>query len=341
MVLSTVKLTILLTTFCHSVVHAAEPLDIPKNVPISNIISSANEQLAAGNPQDALAHFDVAISRDPQNYLTIFKRGAAYLSLGKPLQAQHDFDRVLSIKPDFEGALVQRAKLKSKQGQWKKAKEDYAAAGVKNGREIEELEEAESAVKAALDSSKSGDWDSCINQASKAIALASVAADLRDLRARCRLERGDAIEAISDLQHLSQLAPNSIEPYLKSSASLFYSLGDTEKGLSQIRKCLQSDPDSKPCRQLMKREKSLQKRLDEISDNMEKRKYAGAVKLLVSSAKERGILQEVMDDVDEFKEAGYIHPKSPQILRENLLETICRAYIEVCHLLYSDCSYLD
>ena len=332
--LSTIKLTILLATLSHSIAYAAEPIDIPKDIPISSIISSANEQLAAGNPQDALAHFDVAISRDPQNYLTIFKRGATYLSLGKPLQAQYDFDRVLSIKPDFEGALIQRAKLKSKQGQWKIAKEDYATAGIKHGREIEELEEAELAAKAALDSLKSEDWDSCISQVSRAIVVASVAADLRDLRARCRLERGDAIEAISDLQHFSQLSPNSIEPYLKSSALLFYSLGDTEKGLSQIRKCLQSDPDSKSCRQLLKREKALQKRLNEVNDNMEKRKYAGAVKLLTPSTNERGLLQEVADDIEEYKEAGYIHAKSPRILRETLVEITCSAYIEVCNVIY-------
>lgn len=329
MVFSALKFTLLFSLSYQSVAFANKPLDVSNDTPISSIISSANEQLAAGNPRDALAHFDIAISRDPHNYLTIFKRGATYLSLGKPLQAQHDFDKVLSIKPDFEGALVQRAKLKSRQGRWSGAKEDYAAAGIKHGREIEELEEAENSVKLAIDSSKNEDWDSCIVQAGKAIAVASAVAEIRELRAKCRLERGEVIEAISDLQHLSQLSPSSIEPYLKTSALLFYSLGDTEKGLSEIRKCLQSDPDSKSCKQLMKREKSLQKRLRELGELMEKRKYSSAVKLLTASSKERGLLKDILDDFDEYKEAGYIHTKSPRILYANLLETTCQAYIEV------------
>ena len=329
MVFSAIKFTLLFSLSYQSVAFANEPLDVSNDTPISSIISSANEQLAAGNPRDALAHFDIAISRDPHNYLTIFKRGATYLSLGKPLQAQHDFDKVLSIKPDFEGALVQRAKLKGRQGRWSGAKEDYAAAGIKHGREIEELEEAENAVKLAIDSSKNEDWDSCIIQAGKAIAVASAVADIRDLRAKCRLERGEVIEAISDLQHLSQLSPGSIEPYLKTSALLFYSLGDTEKGLSEIRKCLQSDPDSKSCKQLMKREKSLQKHLNELSELMDKRKYSGAVKLLIASGKEQGLLKDLLDDFEEYKEAGYIHIKSPQTLHASLLEKTCQAYIEV------------
>lgn len=329
MVFSALKFTLLFSLSYQSVAFANEPLDVSNDTPISSIISSANEQLAAGNPRDALAHFDIAISRDPRNYLTIFKRGATYLSLGKPLQAQHDFDKVLSIKPDFEGALVQRAKLKSRQGRWSGAKEDYAAAGIKHGREVEELEEAESSVKLAIDASKNEDWDSCIVQAGKAIAVASAVAEIRELRAKCRLERGEVIEAVSDLQHLSQLSPGSIEPYLKTSALLFYSLGDTEKGLSEIRKCLQSDPDSKSCKQLMKREKSLQKHLHELDELMEKRKYSSAVKLLIASSKERGLLKDIFDDYGEYKEAGYIHAKSPQILHANLLETTCQAYIEV------------
>src|ERR1700709_1535385 len=77
--------------------------DIPSDVPVSQLLKSANAHLAAGKSSDALSFFDAAISRDPQNYLSIFKRGAAYLSLGKSTQAEKDFNRVLELKPGFEG----------------------------------------------------------------------------------------------------------------------------------------------------------------------------------------------------------------------------------------------
>ncbi|MCJ1305993.1 hypothetical protein MMC08_008810, partial [Hypocenomyce scalaris] len=66
---------------------------IPSDTPIASLVSSAKANLAKGNSNDALTYFDVAISRDPQNYLTIFQRGATYLSLGRNAQASQDFDK--------------------------------------------------------------------------------------------------------------------------------------------------------------------------------------------------------------------------------------------------------
>ena len=329
MLTSRIKSALLLTALSFASTFANQASESLKDIPISQILNLANEQLTAGNHQDALAHFDSAILRDPENYLTIFKRGATYLSLGKPLQALHDFDKVLAIKPGFEGALLQRAKIRSRQGQWQSAKEDYKTAGKGGIKEMAELEEAEVASGLAKNSIKKKDWDSCISQASVAIAVASAAPELRDLRAKCRLERGEAIEAVSDLQHLSQLSSGSIEPYLQISALLFYSLGDTEKGLSQIRKCLQSDPDSKPCREMMKREKALQKRLKNLQATMEKRQFNAAVNLLTSKSKENGLLQDVLDDIQNYKDKGYINAHLPKILHETLLDKTCEAYIEV------------
>lgn len=113
----------------HSLVAAITPSEIPDDIPVSSLLNSANTHLAMGQTSDALTYYDVAISRDPNNYLTFFKRGATYLSLGRTTQAQSDFDKVLTIKPGFEGALIQRAKIKSKGGNWDAAKEDYLAAG--------------------------------------------------------------------------------------------------------------------------------------------------------------------------------------------------------------------
>ena len=86
--------------------NALSTSEIPTDTPVSQLLKDASIKLATGNAQDALTYFDVAISRDPKNYLTFFKRGAAYLSLGRTVQAQSDFDKVLELKPGFEGALV-------------------------------------------------------------------------------------------------------------------------------------------------------------------------------------------------------------------------------------------
>ena len=161
--------------------------------------------------------------------MTYFRRGAAYLSLGKAAQAQHDFDKVLEIKPGFEGALVQRAKIRARKGEWAAARKDYQAAGKTD--EAAEVEEAQGAAVLALEAAEKGDWEGCVTHAGVAIMVAGAAYDIRKARARCRFERGEVIEGIGDLQHLLQMNKDDTQPHLQSSAMAFYSLGETDKGL--------------------------------------------------------------------------------------------------------------
>ena len=303
--------------------------EIPSDTPIASLVSSAKANLAKGNSNDALTYFDVAISRDPQNYLTIFQRGATYLSLGRNAQASQDFDKVLSLKPDFEGALLQRARIKSKNADWEAARRDYAAAGKTEGTELSELLEAQGAASLAVDAEKSGDWDGCVSHAGAAIMVASTSLSLRRLRARCRFEKGEVFEGVSDLGHVLQISPGSTEPHLQISSMMFYSIGDTEKGIAQMRKCLHSDPDSKACSRLYRREKQLDKVLKQILGFKEKRQFNSAVKMLVGSGDEAGLLQDVRDDVNEAKESGMIHKNSPNELYSSLVEEICDCYLEV------------
>ena len=303
--------------------------DIPADTPENQLIASANSNLSAGKAQDALIYFDLAIQRDPQNYLTLFKRGATYLSLGRNVQALHDFDKVLSLKPGFEGALMQRAKIKARNSDWSAARADYEAAGKKGGPEIAELDGAENAAKLATEAEKQGDWEACVSQAGAAILVAGSALDLRQRRARCRFEKGEVMEGISDLQHVLHMSSGLTEPHLQISAMAYFSLGETEKGLSQVAKCLQSDPDSKTCKKLRKREKAIDKILKKAKQLAEKRQFNSAVKLLVKNGEDVGLLQEVKEETEELKKQGLIHPKASDGLYQSLVEMACQAYMEM------------
>lgn len=309
--------------------YCLSPSEIPSDTPISSLVSSAKSNLAKGNANDALTYFDVAILRDPQNYLTIFQRGATYLSLGKNAQATQDFDKVLTIRPDFEGALLQRAKIKSRNAYWVAAKEDYVRAKKTETAEYAQLEEAWGAASLAADAEKAGDWEGCVGHAGTAILVASTASSLRQIRARCRFERGEVLEGVSDLAHVLQISPSMIQPHLQISSMVFYSVGDTTKGIEQMRKCLRSDPDSKACSKLFRREKQLDKILNQISAFREKRQFNSAVKLLVGVGEDPGLIQDVKNDVKEAKEAGHIHKNSPNDLYSTLVEMACDFYTEV------------
>lgn len=315
-------------------IHCISPSEIPSDTPVASLVSSAKSHLAQGKANDALTYFDVAISRDPRNYLTIFQRGATYLSLGKNDKASHDFDKVLTIRPDFEGALLQRAKIKGRSADWAAAKEDYVRAKKTESADFTQLEEAWGAASLASDAEKAGDWESCVGHAGTAILVASTALTLRQLRARCRFERGEVLEGVSDLAHALQMSPSAIEPHMQISTMMFYSMADTDKGVEQMRKCLRSDPDSKTCSKLFRREKQLDKALKQASGLKEKRQFNSAVKLLVGTAEDPGLMQDVKGDVKEFKEAGYIHENSPDELYSSIVEMACECYTEVHELLY-------
>jgi DnaJ family protein C protein 3 len=110
---------------------------------------------------------------------------------------------------------------------------------------------------------------------------------------------------------------------------LFYSVGDTDKGIEQMRKCLRSDPDSKACSKLFRREKQIDKTLKQVSKLIEKRQFNSAVKLLVPTGEDPGLLQEVKDEVNEGRAAGHIHKNAPNDLYASLVEMACECYSEV------------
>jgi DnaJ homolog subfamily C member 3 len=311
-------------------VDALSPSEIPEDTPLSALIDSAKASLAQGNSHDALAYYDVAVSRDPQNYLTIFQRGATYLSLGRDVLAGEDFDKVLSIKPDFESALLQRARLKARSAEWEAAVEDFRRARKEDEPEFQELQEAQTAAKAAEEADAASDWEGCVTHAGTAIRVASKVPSLRQLRARCRFERGEMQEGISDLQHVLQLSSGSIDPHLLISATLFYSLGDTEKGLAQIKKCLHSDPDSKPCSKLYRRERADNKEYERLAKLQEKRQFNSAVKILAGTEEDQGLIKDVKEAVKTYKEDGTIPQKAPEDFSSRLVEMTCELYGEVC-----------
>ncbi|KAJ5710735.1 hypothetical protein N7488_004891 [Penicillium malachiteum] len=311
---------------CLSTTYAVQ---IPPDTPLSELITSAKAHLAKGSPRDALVFFDEAVLRDPTNYITIFQRGAAYLSLGRNALASEDFNRVLELKPDFEGALLQRSRLKARSAHWNDALDDLARAGKQASNDYKEIEEARDAATLAFAAEKKGDWESCVSQAGVAILKANTDLHLRQTRAHCRFERGEIEEGVSDLAHVLQISPALVEPHLQMSSMLFYALADSERGLAQIRRCLHTDPDSKLCNRLYKREKQLSKSIAKLHSALQSHKWSNAVKLMVSSAEDTGLIDDVKADVAEAREAGYIHPAASNNLYVFLVEKTCEAYREM------------
>lgn len=311
---------------------ALSPQDIPSDISLTEILSSAQTHLSRGETSEALVYYDAAVALEPANYLTLFKRGATYLSLGRTNQATEDFNKVLGINPNFEGAHVQLAKIKSKAGDWDAAKSAYIAAKKSpDSAEIVELEEAQGAARLAEEALKAGQWEDCANQSGVAILVASRAPALREMRSHCRFERGELEEGMSDLQHILNMRPGDTKPHVLVSATTFYGLGDLDAGIAQIKKCLHSDPESKVCKKLHKQEKAVKKTLDKAVAQLKRNQPTTAGRTLVGTGDERGLLSEVEDQISQLRDSGSIPSSAAPTLYNTIVEMICQAYSEVCN----------
>lgn len=312
--------------------------DIPSDTPITALLQQATQYLATGRTADALVYYDAAVARDPDDYLTYFKRATTYLSLGRTKQAADDFDKCLTLRPGFEGAHLQLGKLKARQADWDGAKEQYTLAKLNQGSaEMSELLEAQGAVKLAEQASKQGNWDECINQAGVAIMVANRAVSLRELRSSCRFQKGEVEEGMGDLHHILNLRPGDTDPHVKISAITFFALGDTQQGMAQIRKCLHSDPDSKICKKLLKEEKAIEKTIAKVEKAFGKSQPMTGTKLLIPSGEDAGLIKEVTEQIAELKKDKYIPEATPSQLLTRLMELACQGYYEVSSLRTGPC----
>ncbi|EGS19372.1 uncharacterized protein CTHT_0048310 [Thermochaetoides thermophila DSM 1495] len=309
-----------------SLVNGLSPADIPADTPVSRLLASAQAHLSKGETNDALVYYDAAVAKDPTNYLTFFKRATTYLSLGRTAQAADDFEKVLKLKPGFEGAHVQLGKLKARTGDWDAAKAHYKKA--KKTEEIAKVDGAKSAQKQAEKAAKAEKWEDCIKHADDAIVVANRALSLRQLRAKCALEGGSLDRAIGDLQHVLQMSPGNTAPHVMISAIQFYGMGDLQDGMSSIRKCLHSDPDSKVCKRLLRDEKAVEKAVQKISKALEKNQYMTAVRQLVPSADDEGLISEVKKQVQALRDEGHLPKRAGNALLSRLVEMACQAYYE-------------
>lgn len=307
--------------------------DTLANRPIASLLSTAQNHLSRGETHEALAYYDAAVTRDPSDYLTLFKRATTYLSLGRTSLATDDFNSALALEPGFEGAHVQLAKLKARAADWEGARHHYQLAHrTHDPSDLSNLEEAHGAAMLAESAEKKGDWEECISHASAALKVANRAASLLGLRARCQAETGQVEGAMTDLQHVIQLRPGDVSPYINMSAISLYALADVSTAMAQTRRCLQSDPDSKPCRQLLKREKSIENALVKAEKSINRKTPMTGIKILVGTPDEPGLIDDVRKDVVDLLDRGVLLANAPKGLYSRIVQMTCQCYFEVSEL---------
>ncbi|KTW29200.1 hypothetical protein T552_01156 [Pneumocystis carinii B80] len=292
-----------------------------------SLLNSASKLFEKGKLSEAISLYDEAISRDPSNYLTYFKRATALMSLGRNHMAIEDFSKAIELKPGFSGALLQRGKLRARLGEWENAIQDLKQ--VNDYQQLKEVMDAQNHATMATVSFNKGNIEECLEHLRVAISVASFVVNLRLLRADSHIILGNVGNAIKDLIHATTLDPSSTHLYITLADLLYFSKYDSQNAISQVKRCLHFDPEHKKCKQIFRTMKNLEKGIKNARKLINSGKWAGAVVILINGSGENGILDYVENKVKELEKEKLITSNSPKILLSELREMACKAYSEM------------
>ncbi|KAJ1902170.1 hypothetical protein LPJ66_000259 [Kickxella alabastrina] len=297
-------------------------------------LDEANRLLLRGNFQKAIAHYDTAIEKDPQNYLTYFKRATTLLSVSKHSSAIRDFTRAIELRPDFEQAYYQRARVYLKEGNYSGAEEDIAIISGKGSAAMQTKSKdlrdkvalAKELNEAAEQALADKNYAECDSKASKVIRASPLYATVLKTRAACRVASGDIEGASADLGRLVRIRPGDLETLNMLADLHFLTLDEPDRGMEYVRACLVSDPDNKSCKVTYTRLRGLQRKLAKVEADVEKSKWNACNRAVAPLSGEGGLLGEVDSIYASFIVTADIPGTVPSKLATRLAGLACKSY---------------
>lgn len=308
-------------------------------------LNEAKEFLAQGNQQEALNSMDEAISKDPNNYLSLYKRAVIHISLGRSKNALDDLDRVLELSPQFDQAVLHRARLHSRDCRLELAKKDLNSIEKKGQEAYEMISDIDKAKlnmeiferlkdDGKLESEiqrikgKKGAESETVEKAKRLlgeiIAVCSGDGSLRLKRAEIYESLGDNPMAIGDYTRAASLLSDNL-PILQKVTELHAKNGDLDMAIVALKQCLHYDPENKKCSKQFKLIKKLLKNFDEADKKIEGRKYRAALDEYLDPLKERkkmkGTQKGIIESLDELEAGGQA--------RKRALVMVCEAYFRL------------
>ncbi|KAJ3083276.1 DnaJ sub C member 3 [Quaeritorhiza haematococci] len=285
---------------------------------VSELLDDAKAHIGAGKVHEALQVYESAIALEPENALTYFKRAVTYLTLGRNGPSLRDFTKVLELKPDFHQALLQRAKIYVKEGDYENALEDlesYKSSTSADSETLELLKETKNARESARSAQaaiNSKNYDQAIEHLAHCLSVSPHNIEFRMQRAEAYVEKGDFELAVGDFSRASTIKPDNTIALLKLS-NLHVKLGEPTQALSSVRECLKYDPEHKQCKKTFKEIKKLDKSLKKMEEMSERRKWKDVL----------GVLQGNKGLIAEVEKLG------AKPLLKTLYEKMCQSFAEL------------
>ncbi|KAJ2535871.1 hypothetical protein IWW43_001307 [Coemansia sp. RSA 1935] len=295
-------------------------------------LDEANGLLQRGKYHDAIKNYDNAIEKDPQNYLTYFKRATTLLTINRHASAIRDFTRVIELRADFDQAYFQRARAYIKEGSYSSAGSDLGKIGggtaslKTKASELKEKVELAQKMDAELAKAQGEKkYDECIKAASAVIRVSPLYTSPIRARARCRMLAGDIEGATADLGRLVRIHPGDLETQNLLADMHFLVLNEAAQGLEHVRACLKSDPDNKTCKGTYTRLRTLDRKLAKLSEDRTKSKWNACNRAIAPASGKDGLLAEVDGMYAEFILRAEIPATVPSKLAAYLAEVACES----------------
>ncbi|CAG8516193.1 9066_t:CDS:2 [Scutellospora calospora] len=298
-----------------------------------------NEFFADQKYEEAVKSFVAAINQNPNEYLYYFKCALTYLALERSSSALQDFSTILQLKPDFDKALLQRAKIYVKEGSLTEAKSDLQKYLQKNEYDTEgqkllvSISSAEKYIKTADEAINSGNYDICIENILNVIKISPYSTRLRLTRADCHLAKGEVEEGVRDLSSASQLKPGDPELLTRLCLLNYFSLYNPEQASQNLKQCLRYDPENKECKILHRFIKKIEKEVERVINDIDGHRWKKAIsKLLEQPNKEqsnkestnKGLINEIEEELQTLNEG-----RQRNELLVKLYGWTCKAYKEL------------
>lgn len=205
---------------------------------------------------------------------------------------------------------------------------------------------AQKELLAARKALKSSKLDTCVASTSAAITVAPNSEELRLLRAECYMLSREWDSTVGDLSRASALSP-SLPPYLLLRISLVSALfldhgrEVPADALMPVKRCLSSDPDSKPCRGAFKSLKALEKELAKLRNWVDSGRWTEAAVVLAGSSKSEGVIKTIKSLISTYQKPLPTHRDAPAPLPSDshladtspllgrVLSDLCHAYVSL------------
>lgn len=215
---------------------------------------------------------------------------------------------------------------------------------MQRSQQRKQVSSAQKELVAARKALKANKLDTCLASSSSAINLAPNSEELRLLRAECYMLSREWDSTVGDLSRASALSP-SLPPHLLLRISLVSALfldhgrEVPADALMPVKRCLSSDPDSKPCRGAFKALKALEKELSKLRNWVDSGRWTEAAVVLAGSSKSDGVIKTIRQLVSTYQKPLPTSPKAPAPLPTDadlgdhspllgrVLSDLCHAYV--------------